>query len=72
MVLTTDAPVYTFKPREVVAVEHPMVIHNIDNGLKTFGRTPAFREVRLFFMMFNNFSPCAFPNDGPSYHFHQI
>ncbi|RFU35212.1 hypothetical protein B7463_g1097, partial [Scytalidium lignicola] len=39
------APVYTFKPREVVAVEHPMVIKNIDNGLKTFGRTPALREI---------------------------
>ncbi|KAH8805962.1 RNA polymerase III transcription factor IIIC subunit-domain-containing protein [Xylogone sp. PMI_703] len=41
----STVPAYTVKSREVVAVEHPMVIKNIDNGLKTFGRTPNLREI---------------------------
>ena len=34
----SSAPVYTVPGKEIVAVEHPMIIKNIDNGLKTFGR----------------------------------
>jgi hypothetical protein len=38
MAPTGSAPVYKIDKREIVAVEHPMIIKNIDNGLKTFGR----------------------------------
>jgi hypothetical protein len=34
----SSAPTYPIHGREVIAVEHPMVIKNLDNGLKTFGR----------------------------------
>lgn len=34
-----SAPIYAIPQKEVVAVEHPMVIKNIDNALKTFGRS---------------------------------
>ena len=41
------APVYTVPPRKVVAVEHPLVVKNLENGLKTFGRNRPFERVRL-------------------------
>jgi hypothetical protein len=43
---TGSAPVYMVPGREIVAVEHPMAIKNIDNGLKTFGRNASFAQVR--------------------------
>jgi hypothetical protein len=39
------APIYKVTPREVVAVEHPMIIQNIDNALKTFGKGRPFDRV---------------------------
>jgi hypothetical protein len=33
----SSAPTYMVPQRDIVAVEHPMVIRNIDDGLKTFG-----------------------------------
>jgi hypothetical protein len=41
-----SAPVYMVPGREIVAVEHPMAIKNIDNALKTFGRGAPFAQVR--------------------------
>ncbi len=40
------APVYLVPSRAVVAFEHPCIIHNLDNGFKTFGANPNFRPVR--------------------------
>lgn len=39
------APSYNIAPREVIAVEHPMIIMNLDRGLKTFGTNRPFRRV---------------------------
>jgi general transcription factor 3C polypeptide 5 (transcription factor C subunit 1) len=33
-----SAPTLEVAKREVVAVEHPMVVKDLDNALKTFGR----------------------------------
>jgi general transcription factor 3C polypeptide 5 (transcription factor C subunit 1) len=32
-----SAPIFEVTRRDVVAVEHPMVVKNLDNALKTFG-----------------------------------
>lgn len=40
-----SAPTYTIPSREVVAVEHPMIIQNLENGIKTFGRAPNWSKV---------------------------
>jgi general transcription factor 3C polypeptide 5 (transcription factor C subunit 1) len=45
---STAAPAYKVPPRKVVAVEHPMVIKNLDNGLKTFGTNRPFERVSSF------------------------
>ena len=37
----SSAPVYKVPAKEIVAVEHPMIIKNIDNALQTFGRGKA-------------------------------
>ncbi len=39
------APTYLIPPRQIVAVEHPMIIENIDIGLKTFGKEKPFARV---------------------------
>ena len=39
------APVYSISQREIVAVEHPMIVKSIDNALKTFGTNRPFRRV---------------------------
>jgi general transcription factor 3C polypeptide 5 (transcription factor C subunit 1) len=41
----SSAPTYTIPSREVVAVEHPLIIQNLDNGIKTFGRAPNWSKV---------------------------
>ncbi|ESZ94358.1 hypothetical protein SBOR_5267 [Sclerotinia borealis F-4128] len=40
-----SAPVYTIPPREIVAVEHPLIIKNLENGIKTFGRQPQWNKI---------------------------
>ncbi|KAI9650994.1 tau 95 subunit of transcription factor TFIIIC [Ciborinia camelliae] len=40
-----SAPIYTIPPREVVAVEHPLIIKNLENGIKTFGRQPQWNKI---------------------------
>lgn len=41
------APILMVPEREIVAVEHPMVVKNIENGLKTLGKAPPFQLVFL-------------------------
>lgn len=40
-----SAPIYTIPPREIVAVEHPLIVKNLENGIKTFGRQPQWNKV---------------------------
>ncbi|KAK6596921.1 hypothetical protein H4I96_09573 [Botrytis cinerea] len=40
-----SAPVYTIPPREIVAVEHPLIVKNLENGIKTFGRQPQWNKI---------------------------
>ncbi|KAH7374197.1 RNA polymerase III transcription factor IIIC subunit-domain-containing protein [Cadophora sp. MPI-SDFR-AT-0126] len=41
----TQAPIYKIAPREITAVEHPLIIQNLDNGLKTFGTNKPFERI---------------------------
>jgi len=41
------APEFKIAPREVVAVEHPAIIQNLDNGMKTFGTNQPFERVSI-------------------------
>jgi len=41
------APEFKIGPREVVAVEHPAIIQNLDNGMKTFGTNQPFERVSI-------------------------
>jgi hypothetical protein len=40
------APVYTVPRRSFSAVEHPMLVRDIDKGIATFGRKFNFQEAR--------------------------
>jgi general transcription factor 3C polypeptide 5 (transcription factor C subunit 1) len=42
-----QAPTYEVALREVIAVEHPAIIKNLDNALKSFGRNNPFERVSL-------------------------
>lgn len=44
------APVFKVAPREVFAVEHPMIVMNLDKGLKTFGTNGPFKRVSSAFI----------------------
>lgn len=39
------APILSVPPTQIVAVEHPMIVKNLDNALKTFGRGHPFKQV---------------------------
>ncbi|KAL2196319.1 RNA polymerase III transcription factor IIIC subunit-domain-containing protein [Corynascus similis CBS 632.67] len=39
------APTYTIPPRRLGALEHPMIIKNLDKGIKTFGQNNAFQAI---------------------------
>jgi general transcription factor 3C polypeptide 5 (transcription factor C subunit 1) len=39
------APIFTIPPRRLGALEHPMIIKNLDKGIKTFGQNNAFQAV---------------------------
>jgi hypothetical protein len=39
------APRYTIPPRRLGALEHPMIIKNLDKGIKTFGQNNALQGV---------------------------
>lgn len=40
-----QAPVHSVPPNDIVAVEHPMIIQNLDNALKTFGRGMPYKQM---------------------------
>jgi hypothetical protein len=42
---SSGAPVFTIPPRLLAAVEHPMIIKDLDKGLKTLGRAHSLRPV---------------------------
>ncbi|PVH77150.1 hypothetical protein DL98DRAFT_573931 [Cadophora sp. DSE1049] len=41
----TQAPIYQIAPREITAIEHPLIIQNLDNGLKTFGTNKPYERI---------------------------
>ena len=41
------APTYTIPSRRLGALEHPMIIKNLDKGINTFGQNNAFQAVCL-------------------------
>ncbi len=45
------APTYTIPPRRLAALEHPLIIKNLDKGIKTFGQNNAFRAVGTRFIL---------------------
>ncbi|CZS94154.1 uncharacterized protein RAG0_04205 [Rhynchosporium agropyri] len=40
-----QAPIYQIAQREITAVEHPMIVQNLDNGIKSFGRNRPFQRI---------------------------
>ncbi len=48
-VVKVPAPIFKVPSRKIIAVEHPMVVQNIDNGIKTFGNSRPFQRVGLHF-----------------------
>jgi len=42
-----QAPVYAVPTRRLGALEHPMIIKDIDKGIKTFGQNHALEAVRI-------------------------
>jgi hypothetical protein len=44
----SHAPTYTIPRRRFGAVEHPMIIKDIDKGIATFGRGHSVQSVRTF------------------------
>lgn len=44
--VSRHAPVYTVPRRSFSAVEHPMLVQDIDKGIATFGRKFNFQEAR--------------------------
>jgi general transcription factor 3C polypeptide 5 (transcription factor C subunit 1) len=45
MAAVGSAPSFPIPLREIVALEHPMIIKNIDNGLKTLGTGVPVKQV---------------------------
>jgi hypothetical protein len=46
------APYYDIPEKKILAIEHPMVVKNIDNAIKTFGRVPPFKRVSFLHDLF--------------------
>lgn len=44
---TGSAPAFAVPMREIVALEHPMIIKHIDNGLKTLGSGVPLQQVSI-------------------------
>ncbi|KAI0472120.1 hypothetical protein GGR56DRAFT_107301 [Xylariaceae sp. FL0804] len=42
---STGAPVFTVPERKIIAIEHPHIIRNLDNGLRLFGPQPNFHRL---------------------------
>lgn len=45
------APVYKVDDRKIVSVEHPMIIKDIEKGIKTFGNNRPFQRVSLLILV---------------------
>ena len=58
------APEFELGTREVFAVEHPAIIQNLDNGIKTFGRDQPFERVSL--SRFLSLKPRDLQNPAPN------
>ena len=39
------APKYSVPSRTIAALEHPMIVKDVDKAIKTFGNNPAFSHV---------------------------
>ena len=59
------APEFELGTREVFAVEHPAIIQNLDNGIKTFGRDQPFERVSLSHFLFLKSRDLRNPATGP-------
>jgi hypothetical protein len=44
---SASAPAYKIAPRNVYAVEHPMIVRNFHRGLQTFGTENPFEKVSV-------------------------
>ena len=53
------APTYTIPRRSLGALEHPLIIKNLDKGIKTFGQNNAFRSVSPSFSIEQDSSKLA-------------
>ena len=53
------APTYTIPRRSLGALEHPLIIKNLDKGIKTFGQNNAFRSVSPSFPIEHDSSKLA-------------
>lgn len=42
---SSTAPVYTVPQERVVSIEHPCVVRNFDNGIKSLGGEPRMKHV---------------------------
>ncbi|KAI1334774.1 hypothetical protein F5Y15DRAFT_400313 [Xylariaceae sp. FL0016] len=40
-----SAPIFGIQSRKIVAIEHPCIVRNLDNGLKSFGPKPDFHKL---------------------------
>jgi hypothetical protein len=49
-----SAPAFTVPTREIVALEHPMIVKNIDNGLKTLRSSIPLQQVSIWSVYFSN------------------
>ncbi len=49
------APRYSIPAKRLIAVEHPLVVKDVDKAIKTFGRSASFKTVRATPMF--KFSP---------------
>jgi general transcription factor 3C polypeptide 5 (transcription factor C subunit 1) len=43
---TKHAPRYSIPPRRLGALEHPLIVEDVDRGIRTFGSNPALQAVR--------------------------
>jgi hypothetical protein len=48
--IATSVPTLEVPERKIVAVDHPCMLLNLENGLKSFGPKPEFQKVSFTFM----------------------
>lgn len=42
---SSTAPIYTVPQERVVSIEHPCIVRNFDNGIKSLGGEPQMKHV---------------------------